>query len=159
MSSSPTVPFCENLFVLDMVNKSLANHNGKKIEVANQHPDINHLKKKLFNDTIRNARFWPTRYTNNDTLLTFNKRTLGLTWDIRTVERLSVHLIDLCRLNHNKNCGSTCQTLAGSRTIPQPAIICLVNGQNTEVVAFRLSDTESHYVRILRSTCKGLQVF
>ena len=61
---------------------------------------------------------------------------LGLTWDIRTIERLSVHLIDLCRLNHNNKCGSTCQTLAGSRTIPQPAIICLVNGQNTVLVAF-----------------------
>ena len=62
--------------------------------------------------------------------------TLGDTWNIRTVEKLSVHLVDLCRLNRNKNCGSTCQTLAGSRTNPQPAIICLVNGQNTVLVAF-----------------------
>ena len=61
---------------------------------------------------------------------------LGDTWNIRTVEKLSVHLVDLCRLNRNKNCGSTCQTLAGSRTNPQPAIICLVNGQNTVLVAF-----------------------
>ena len=62
--------------------------------------------------------------------------TLGLTWNIRTVEKLSVHLIDLGRLYRNKKCGSTCQTLAGSRTNPQPAIICLVNGQNTVLVAF-----------------------
>ena len=60
--------------------------------------------------------------------------------DMRTVERLSVQLIDLCRLNHNKKCGSTCQTLAGSQTTPQPAIMSLVNGQNTDVVAFRFSD-------------------
>ena len=87
-----------------------------------------------------------------------SETTLGDTWNIRTVEKLSVHLIDLGRLYRNKKCGSTCQTLAGSRTNPQPAIICLVNGQNTDVVAFRFSDTESHYVRILPSTCKGLQV-
>ena len=66
----------------------------------------------------------------------FCANTLGDTWNIRTVEKLSVHLVDLCRLNRNKNCGSTCQTLAGSRTNPQPAIICLVNGQNTVLVAF-----------------------
>ena len=55
--------------------------------------------------------------------------TLGSTCHILQVEKLSVHLTDLCRLSRNYICGSTCQTLAGSRSSPQPATICMVDGQ------------------------------
>ena len=55
--------------------------------------------------------------------------TLGSTCHILQVEKLSVHLKDLCRLSRNYICGSTCQTLTGWRSSPQPATICRVDGQ------------------------------
>ena len=55
--------------------------------------------------------------------------TLEYTWDILEVEKLSVHPPDPYRLNRNNICGSTCQTLTGWRSSPQPATICRVDGQ------------------------------
>ena len=67
-------------------------------------------------------------------------------YNIVVVERLSVHLTDLYRLTVST---STLHYLSGQRT---------KYGPSSSSKVCRLNDRESHYVRKLPSTCKGLQV-
>ena len=67
--------------------------------------------------------------SNSSVSLSHIALSLGSTCHILQVEKLSIHLTDLCRLSRNYICGSTCQTLPGSRSSPQPATICMVDGQ------------------------------
>ena len=71
---------------------------------------------------------------------------LGPPYNIVVVERLSIHLTDLYRLTVST---STLHYSSGQRT---------KYGCSSSSKECRLSDRESHHVRKLPPTCKGLQV-